>query len=181
MCIRDRYSIDRFRMDKYLLLTRRVFFNQLKYLQSRNWNAKLVEQYCQGVLVDLPLSGDAKVYSGIPFHIIDILLDEWERLLTDKDDEHDDEEKETDEVDIVIAVKETPLNNFIKIFYGLVSNVNNSKILRTKIKEDLLADPRLIEWGIIENTDEGKSEEIDEPSSEDEEKATGEEEEWKGF
>lgn len=34
------FNIDRHRLDKYLLLVRRVLFNQLKYLQSRNWNKK---------------------------------------------------------------------------------------------------------------------------------------------
>lgn len=60
LCI-EWFNIDRYRLDKYLLLVRRVFFNQIKYLQSRQWNPVLVEKYIRKVLKSLPLSGDRKV------------------------------------------------------------------------------------------------------------------------
>ncbi|CCD22507.1 Rrp1p NDAI_0A03500 [Naumovozyma dairenensis CBS 421] len=173
------YNIDRFRMDKYLLLVRRVFFSQIKYLKLREWNEKLVNEFIETVLKDLPLSGSPKVYSGIPFHIIDIVLDEWERLFTEKNDEiedNEDEEEEKQETELIELVKNSPLKDFISIFQDLASNMTNSKILRDKIKEDLLADERLVKWAVIER------EEVEKISAS--KGATSsklEDEEWHGF
>lgn len=169
-------NIDRFRLDKYLLLTRRVLYNQLIYLQQRTWNEKLVNEYITRVLKSLPLSGDRKVYTGIPMHIVDILLDEWERLM--RQDEipleevaDDDEEKE---YDYVTLVKDTPLSKFIDIFHEIRSDYIKSKVLRDQIKENLLEDERLAQWGIVE----AKSVEDTEA---DESEEVFDDEEWKGF
>lgn len=173
------FNIDRYRMDKYLLLLRRVFFNQLKYLQTRQWNEELVEMYITKVLKHSPLSGSAKVYNGIPFHLIDILLDEWERLVSKRDDEFEVEDEITDAEEIANLVKETPLSQFIEIFTDLRKDYIVSKGIRNKIKEDLLSDERLVSWGAIpatEETAENDEEEQEEENAEDEPEA-----EWKGF
>lgn len=162
LCI-EWFNIDKFRMDKYLLLTRRVLFNQFKYLQTREWHAVLVEKYIRKVLKSIPLSGDRKVYNGIPIHIIDIFLDEWERLYTNVNDE--EEEKEGDEdhegttdgesrMKLEDWVQTTPLEQFLQIFHELDENKLNSKVIRHKIEEDLFTDQRLADWGIhTDNTD----------------------------
>lgn len=173
------FNIDRYRMDKYLLLLRRVFFNQLKYLQTRQWNEELVEMYITKVLKHSPLSGSAKVYNGIPFHLIDILLDEWERLVSKRDDEFEVEDEITDAEEIANLVKETPLSQFIEIFTDLRKDYIVSKGIRNKIKEDLLSDERLVSWGAIpatEETVENDEEEKEEENAEEEPEA-----EWKGF
>ena len=151
---------------------RRVLFNQLKYLKLRNWNEELVLKYIDSVLKKLPLSGDKKVYNGIPFHIIDIFVDEWEKLvIRDGEDEGEDgEEKDSEECKQLIAA--TPLSLFVEIFQDLSSNIENIKVLREKIKEDILGDQRLHLWGILTQGDDKVE------SGEEEEE---EEEEWKGF
>ncbi|CAI4058099.1 hypothetical protein SKDZ_04G3120 [Saccharomyces kudriavzevii ZP591] len=177
------FNIDRHRLDKYLLLVRRVLFNQLKYLQSRNWNKKVVGEYIAQVLRWLPLSGSPKVYTGIPLHIIDILLDEWERLLKDEndDEEEDNEDEDEDKKEeqlrkLVEGVKDTPLVDIIAIFKDIVADYNNSKVLREKIKEDLFGDTRLVAWGVLhDETAENDSESGEEESGEEEA------EEWEGF
>ncbi|EJS44288.1 rrp1p [Saccharomyces arboricola H-6] len=177
MCF-EWFNIDRYRLDKYLLLIRRVLFNQLKYLQSREWNEKLVAAYIAKVLRGLPLSGSSKVYTGIPIHIVDIILDEWERLLKDEDEEEDDEDGDDEKREeqlrkLTNSVKETPLTDFIAIFQDIVADYNNSKVLKEKIKEDLFSDARLVAWGVLhDKTVENVS------SSESEEE---EAEEWEGF
>lgn len=157
MCL-EWLQIDRYRVDKYLLLIRRVLFNQLKYLQARHWDEKLVASYQEKVMRKIPLSGSPKVYNGIPMHIIDILLDEWQRLY------------EGDEDDMRERVSGTPLQSFIQIFKDLVSDLNNSKALRNKIKEDLFQDERLEQWGVSVTEGEVQEDESD-----------VEVEEWHGF
>ncbi|SMN21135.1 similar to Saccharomyces cerevisiae YDR087C RRP1 Essential evolutionarily conserved nucleolar protein necessary for biogenesis of 60S ribosomal subunits and processing of pre-rRNAs to mature rRNAs [Maudiozyma saulgeensis] len=187
MCL-EWFNIDRYRLDKYLLLVRRETFNQFKYLQTRNWNENLVEMYINKVLKHSPLSGSSKIYNGIPFHIIDIFLDEYERLASKRDDEYDIEDEITDEEEIAELLKETPLQSFIDIFIDLQKNIMNSKGLRNKIKEDLLSDERLIRWGAkgidaSRNGNDKNEEESDEESDEEVANAEDEpeEEEWKGF
>ncbi|CUS22572.1 LAQU0S06e01090g1_1 [Lachancea quebecensis] len=152
------YNIDHHRLDKYLLLVRRVLAHQLRYLQLREWSEELVSAYIHSVLRKLPLSGDKKVYNGIPFHVIDILLDEWEKLVLgspeDGDDEDDDSSsKEEDEAAKLQEQREliatTPLSHFVEIFKDLASNTDNIKVLRDKIKEDIFKDERLARWGVL--------------------------------
>lgn len=64
----------------------------------------------------------------------------------------------------------TPLQSFIQIFRALVEDLNISKVLRNKIKEDLFQDERLGQWGVPVMVKEVEEEEED-----------AEVEEWHGF
>ncbi|EDO18691.1 hypothetical protein Kpol_1055p47 [Vanderwaltozyma polyspora DSM 70294] len=176
MCI-EWLNIDRHRLDKYLLLIRRVLFQQLKYLQSREWNSNLVDTYIEKVLKGIPLSGDVKIYNGIPMHITDILLDEWERIMRNENENEEQEgsEEEEEEYDYKELVKETPLPKFIEIFTSIRSDLNASKVLKDQIKENLIDDSRLSEWNIIVASEEAEEESGSGSESE------SETEEWKGF
>ena len=173
LCI-EWFNIDRYRLDKFLLLIRRVFFNQIKYLQLRQWNKPLVRKYIEKVLKSLPLSGDRKVYTGLPLHVIDIFLDEWERLYTNLNDEFDSEDIQSNggkEENISKWIQKTPFKEFLSIFEDLKDDVLTPKAIKIRIKEDLLPDNRLIKWGVIDKdtvAEEGDYE-------------TDNEEEWKGF
>ncbi|CCE62018.1 hypothetical protein TPHA_0B03480 [Tetrapisispora phaffii CBS 4417] len=174
-------NIDKWRLDKYLLLVRRVLYNQLKYMQLRNWDELLVEKYLTKVLKKLPLSGDRKVYTGVPIHITDIFLDEWERLMRNDDvpqEEIADEDFEEKEYDFITLVKETPLPKFIDIFQKLTEDQHVSKVLKSRIKEDLLEDTRLLEWEIINDEDSDEEEEREDVVAEED---NDDDTEWKGF
>lgn len=186
------FNIDRHRLDKYLLLVRRVIFNQLKYLQSRAWKDVLVNEYIIKVLKWLPLSGGPKIYNGIQLHIVDILLDEWEKLLTSEEEDGEDEQEDQKNIDMAAMIKETPLEMFLEIFSELAADVNNSKVLRNRIKQELLNDERLAQWGITVNIKSTKTETAAEQDEidlkEDEEEHNGDDddeeeevEEWHGF
>lgn len=173
MCI-EWYRIDHHRLDKFLLLARRCLHFQLKYLAECDWEESVVDDYISKVLKKIPLSGDRKVYNGIPFHIIDILLDEWVKVCYGEPEEEPEEEEDDDEekrnAQIKEAVSKTPLVKFIAIFQDLSSNTDNIKILRDKIKEDLLKDKRLREWDVLQP----------ESTTQDDE-TYHEDDEWHGF
>ena len=166
------FHIDSHRLDKFLLLIRRVLFNQLKYLQSRNWCDELVRTYIEKVLQKSPLSGSGKVYNGIPLHIIDIFLDEWKRLLTGKNDELEEEGEEKTAEEVTELVKKTPLQSFIDVFIQLSEGDGVSKVLKAKIRDELLLDERLITWDIVKSDNSKSGEGEDEDQNENE---------WKGF
>lgn len=168
------FNIDRYRIDKYLMLVRRVLFNQLKYLKSRQWDEHLVATYIERVLKWLPLSASPKVYNGVPLHIMDIILDEWERLVKSDLDDQDDEIPSSE---MAQFIEETPLVQFLEIFREINSDVNNSKVLRNKIKNELLVDPRLAQWGVAAASQEPETEAPDSDDNSDDEEV----EEWHGF
>ncbi|CEP63310.1 Rrp1p LALA0_S07e07228g [Lachancea lanzarotensis] len=169
MCL-EWYSIDHHRLDKYLMLVRRVLASQLRYLQLREWAPAVVSNYIRAVLRKVPLSGDKKIYNGVPFHIIDILGDEWEKLIFGGEDEENEDETEGADADATAnsqraQIAETPLVLFIDIFRDLSSDTNNVKTLRDKIKEDIFKDDRFRRWGVLDTEDADNVEE----------------EEWTGF
>lgn len=168
------YQIDHHRIDKFLLLIRRCLHYQLKYLYQRDWAPTVVTDYIEKVLRKIPLSGDRKVYNGIPFHIIDILVDEWVKVCLEDEEagsEADEEDEEETKQRTKEAVDNTPLLQFIEIFRDLRSNTSNIKMLREKIKQDIEGDERLQSWGLLSaNVDVDSTDELED-----------DEEEWKGF
>ncbi|ROT36708.1 hypothetical protein SODALDRAFT_334908 [Sodiomyces alkalinus F11] len=89
-------EIDVLRMDKFLLLTRRVFAAQLRWVRDAAW-----DEGRQGSVVDVlkawpfESEGDvARVPLGLRLHALDIWVDEMERLGMLGEDEGDQAEGE---------------------------------------------------------------------------------------
>ncbi|KAH3901868.1 related to Ribosomal RNA-processing protein 1 [Saccharomycodes ludwigii] len=167
------YTIDHHRIDKYLLLIRRCFYNQLLFLDKCSYDSELVSKYLEKVLMKFPLSGDKRVYTGIPMHIIDIFVDEWERVFEKEEEESDDEENEKRKQIDQKIINASCVSKMVDIFQKLYDNVLNSKVLRKKIKEDILENETLLEWNVI-NQHLQKTETTTEQDE-------NEEEEWNGF
>lgn len=173
---REWIGIDHHRLDKFLLLVRRVLFYQLKRLRESDWDERLVNGFLHS-LKQSPLSGDKKVPTGIPYHLIDIYADELERLMFEEIDE-DDEKDEEEEKQKIIA--DTPLSMLIEPFVTLGKDAL-LKTLREKIRDDILLNDKLMSWNAIEE-DEKENDEDEEDNDEDEDEAEEDsEDEWKGF
>ncbi|CAM9024702.1 unnamed protein product [Wickerhamomyces anomalus] len=152
--------IDHWRLDKFLMLVR------------FNLNA-----------IKIPLSGDKKIPNGIPFHIIDIYVDELEKVVfkdvEEKDEEEEDEEDEQDDInkrkqDIIDS---TPVGELISVFDEL-SKEAAYKTLREKIRDEVLKDDRLKQWGVVEVVEE-ENDESEEDTEDDQNEDS--EDEWNGF
>ncbi|ODQ78649.1 hypothetical protein BABINDRAFT_162354 [Babjeviella inositovora NRRL Y-12698] len=160
-------GVDQHRIDKYYMLLRRVINHSFRKLQTQKWDKNFVDLYL-GVMMQGPLSGDAKIPYAIPYHIIDIYIDELEKVMF-ADIEEEGEEKEAQ-----IAQKKqdiidnTPIKALLLPFERLNKNAL-LKTLRLKVKEDIFEDDRLAEWGIVEKEEEVKD-------SDDES-----DDEWHGF
>ncbi|CAJ0579743.1 unnamed protein product, partial [Mesorhabditis spiculigera] len=68
-------AIDRWRMDKFLLLIRRCVRVVFHYLQSKGWKKKVVDQYI-GALQRTVISTDETIPEGLKSHMVSIYLDE---------------------------------------------------------------------------------------------------------
>lgn len=74
-------------MDKYLYLIRQVFSTGLKWLAKGKWDGKKVEEYV-GILEEVGLNvKDVKVPNGLRYHVLDIYVDEIEKVAGDKMEE----------------------------------------------------------------------------------------------
>lgn len=74
-------GIDALRMDKYLYLIRQYLNASFKYLARNAWsNTDAVSGYMK-ILSDVPLHPtDPKIPNGLRYHVLDIYLDELEKL-----------------------------------------------------------------------------------------------------
>lgn len=184
-------TIDKWRIDKYLMLIRRVIRHQLFRLEALKWKKEVLEDFVS-VLQDYPLSDDPKMPKALSYHICDLFLDEIEYVIfkdsrerdeelneeeqSDEESEQEDEEKnekeeeketekdasELDKKKKAILAK-TPINKLLVPFQE-TAKLAKFKPLREKCKE-VLEDERLQEWGIVEKDESDDSDE----------------EEWTGF
>lgn len=77
---REWTSIDVLRMEKFLLLTRRYLAASFEILKKHKWNENLIQEMLL-LLAEIPCNvAELRVPNGIRYHIIDIYVDELERL-----------------------------------------------------------------------------------------------------
>ncbi|XP_029442051.1 ribosomal RNA processing protein 1 homolog A-like [Rhinatrema bivittatum] len=76
---REWNGIDRLRLDKYYLLSRRMMRQTLEVLKRNAWDGSLAEEFLN-LLTEEVLHGESKAPNGIRFHLIDIYLEELARV-----------------------------------------------------------------------------------------------------
>lgn len=186
--IKEWPGVDKWRVDKYLLLIRRVVRHGFVFLQKNEWDDKLVQSYLD-VLERTLFSGEKNIPMALPYHVTDIYLDELEFVmfseLSDLQEALDDIDSETD--DTYIAKFQELYKQKLEIaqevpIAKLISNFENIKpssefdAWRARAKKDVLEDERMKEWGVIDDEDEEEGEDDDEK-----EEVEEDEDEWKGF
>ncbi|ODV58699.1 Rrp1p [Ascoidea rubescens DSM 1968] len=154
-------NIDQWRMDKFYLLLRNVVNSCFKRLKLENYDRSLTVDYLNTLFKNDkknnklgPLSGSPKILTSIPYHIIDIYVDELEKVLF-QDIDIDDLESRSQ------IANETSIALLIEPFYDLSKNAI-FKPLRVKTIKEILKSPKLIEWGVLKNDE--NDEENDEDS-----------------
>ncbi|KAF2189517.1 nucleolar protein NOP52 variant [Zopfia rhizophila CBS 207.26] len=78
-------GIEALRMDKYLFLIRQYLNASFRYLSRQNWNNEAaIEQYAE-ILEETPLNVlDVKIPNGLRYHVLDIYIDELEKVGAEK-------------------------------------------------------------------------------------------------
>lgn len=119
---REWTNIDVLRMEKFLLLTRRYLGATFKVLEKGKWVESLVDDHLS-LLKEIPLNvEDPRVPNGMRYHVIDLYIDELERVGVLEEDEN------------VVERLLAPLRDLAKS--------SPTKPVRTKCKEALV-DERL--------------------------------------
>lgn len=167
-------TIDKWRIDKYLMLVRRVLRHSLFRLQAENWKDEDIESFLE-VLQEFPLRDDPKFPQSLAYHVCDIYLDEIEYVIfkdlredsqedeseeEEGEEEKDEEEEETkksekkqlseDVAEKLKAkiIKETPFAKLIEPFEKMAATAKN-RALREKIRSEVIEDERLKPWGVV--------------------------------
>ncbi|KAJ2764566.1 hypothetical protein IWQ57_005122 [Coemansia nantahalensis] len=77
---REWFHVDKHRIDKYLLLVRRMVFFTLQSMRQSGWDGQLVAEFAD-VLQQFPINPkDPRVPNSIRSHVADVYLDELVRL-----------------------------------------------------------------------------------------------------
>jgi ribosomal RNA-processing protein 1 len=78
---REWSGIEALRMDKYLFLVRQYLNASFRYLSRRDWrNKEAIETYTK-ILEGTPLNAaDPKIPNGLRYHVLDIYVDELEKV-----------------------------------------------------------------------------------------------------
>jgi ribosomal RNA-processing protein 1 len=125
---REWTNIDVLRMEKFLLLVRRYVGASFEVLKKRGWKMEEVEEM-SAVWGEVPLNvGDNRVPNGIRFHVLDVWVDEAERVGVLEQEEGEERNGE------VLEMLLDPMRKLAK--------ESPTKAVRKKAKE-VLSDERL--------------------------------------
>lgn len=118
-------DIDFLRINKYLYLVRQMVNATFEHLKNVHWEERLVDMHVD-VLQRVPLNpDDMKIPNGLRFHIIDVWVDELDKV---------DRERETG----------MPLERMLEPL-GSLGRETSTKAVRDRVKE-ALDDARLSDW-----------------------------------
>ncbi|CAD5111088.1 DgyrCDS436 [Dimorphilus gyrociliatus] len=80
---REWFNLDRWRVDKFMMLFRRVFRGSLELLRDRNWDRDLVEGFAQTYERQFLTADNSNISDELLLHFIDIFTDELEGVQTE--------------------------------------------------------------------------------------------------
>lgn len=153
---REWTGIEALRMDKFLYLVRQMLNAGFALLQKDQWRDAAVREQFLDILAEIPLAPrEPKVPNGLRYHVIDIFVDELEKVDADR----------TAPVEELLA----PLRKLAKD--GMTKSVR-------KKADEALDDERLVDW----KGENAKEEASDEEAMDDAEGgAEDEDDEFGGF
>lgn len=185
-------ELDKWRVDKFLMLMRYIVRECLVRLKESEWDADKIGAYFN-VLENVILKDDDKTPRSITYHIIDVWVDELERVIfsEEEDNEEDEEEEEEEELTkeerkekhdkkiaerkAILEEQKVPMDLLLAPFKALCGSKNFPPLVK-KIQIEILSDKRLTELDI-----DTKVPKKDKNSEEEDDEEEEEEEEWKGF
>ncbi|KAG5985682.1 hypothetical protein E4U43_005946 [Claviceps pusilla] len=134
--------IDALRMDKFLLLVRRVFAAHVRCARENHWQGaqvdavlEILEHECFDVQ---ERGGGSGVALGLRLHVLDLWVDEMERERAVRSDDDQDEDEDEDEV---------PRGEFVRRIGDMVDKLRKSPVRSVRARaEESHADARL-PWG----------------------------------
>jgi ribosomal RNA-processing protein 1 len=142
---REWSHIEALRLDKYLYLIRRYLNASFEFLACRKWKASVLEDWNK-IVEETPLDpSDMKIPNGLRYHVLDIWVDELEKVAGEKWEKEGKEGKENETLELLVKPIET------------MKQKSTLKALRDAARE-CLDDERLMLWRGLEEEDEVRDE-----------------------
>ncbi|ORZ01963.1 nucleolar, partial [Lobosporangium transversale] len=111
------HGIDRLRLDKFYFLLRRFLSYSFRMLKENDWDLETVEEYTS-IMINGPLNATStKVPDSIRFHLIEIYLDELEKI-----------------VDVADS-GEVPTAHILQPMFHLLAHTINGKVFKMVAEE----------------------------------------------
>lgn len=125
---REWTNIEALRLDKYLYLIRQYVNASFQYLAAKKWKPSVLQEFNK-VMEETPLNTtDMKIPNGLRYHVLDVWVDELEKVNSKWDDE---------KMQGILETLVQPIENLAK--KGAL------KVVREAAKE-VLADETLRKW-----------------------------------
>ncbi|GJJ70360.1 ribosomal RNA-processing protein 1 [Entomortierella parvispora] len=129
------HGIDRLRLDKFYFLLRRFLLYSFKMLKENQWDLETIEEFST-VMINGPLNATSKkVPDGIRFHLIEIYLEELEKVVE------------------IAQSGQVPTAHVLGPMFHLLKSTVNGKVFK-KVAEDVFEE-------ILRKTAEGEGEDSD--------------------
>jgi ribosomal RNA-processing protein 1 len=149
---REWINIEALRLDKYLYLIRQYMNASFQHLAAKKWKPSVLQEFNK-IMEERPMNPtDSKIPNGLRYHVLDVWVDELEKVKSDWESEKDQETLET----LVQPIEKLAKNGALKV-------------VREAAKE-VLADDTLRKWR-------GQEDEVMAEAEQEEEEDDG----WGGF
>lgn len=141
---REWTNIEALRLDKYLYLIRQYMNASFQHLAAKKWKSSVLEEF-NGIMEETPLNtSNMKIPNGLRFHVLDVWIDELEKVNSDWEDDK----------------RQKILETLVQPIEKLAKN-GSLKVLREAAKE-VLAEDTLRKWRGQEDEEMAESEPEDE-------------------
>jgi ribosomal RNA-processing protein 1 len=146
---REWSHIEALRLDKYLYLIRKYLNAAFEFLARRKWKTSVLEQW-NAILEETPLNtSDMKIPNGLRYHVLDIWVDEMEKVAGKKWEKEAEEQKENEKLELLVKPIETMKQKAVL------------KVLRVSARE-CLDDEKLRHWrGQVQEAVDDEDEDMD--------------------
>lgn len=136
ICSLEWSTLDRYRINKYYMLVRYVLNAQLTRLEQHNWAPSQIAEFVE-LMIDHDVGAlsysNAKISHSLRLHVVDIYLDELEKVID--------------------AAKKKPSKEQIELLLKpVLSQIEYTEFKHVKqmVLRDIVPDERLVTWGITE-------------------------------
>ena len=149
---REWTNIEALRLDKYLYLIRQYVNASFQYLAAKKWKPSVVKEW-NGIVEETPLNPtDMKIPNGLRYHVLDVWVDELEKVNSDWENE---KKQETLEM-LVYPIEKLAKNGSLKVVREAAKETLADDTLRSwrGQEDEVMAEPESEEddeWGGFED------------------------------
>ncbi|OSS49710.1 hypothetical protein B5807_06168 [Epicoccum nigrum] len=123
---REWINIEALRLDKYLYLIRQYMNASFQHLAAKKWKPSVLQEFNK-IMEEIPMNPtDSKIPNGLRYHVLDVWVDELEKVKSEWESEKDQETLET----LVQPMEKLAKNGSLKVVREAAKEVLAEDTLR---------------------------------------------------